>query len=659
MAKKKQAATLVLQARQRLAVGRRDEATGLLTRSLALDPKNADAWSLLGGLHGLAGNAQESERCCQRALEIDPGRGEAWFNLAQAQLLRKRLDAAIDALQRLVRLQPRNRDGIILLGDTLIRAGRRAQGLARYLEAAAVDPSHGPVYYRLGEFGPGDPGFDQAWKLVDRASSRADAPAEVLIGRAKLSLHRNASMDALDAARRAVDLAPDNAGAHAMLGIAYEAELHFALAVGAFRRAVELNPRDLRYRCGLARALAFSGATEEAGAIAAELEAQAPTHEEVVRSLSKILARTGRHDEAAAMLRRLPGKSPTHLFELAHIKRFDGDAEEIRAIEEARAAAGHLPARERARLCFALGKVYGDSGDYDRSFAAYAQGNALVRGTIEHDPTELARRFERIVQVFDQDPALSAATGTDSRVPIFILGMPRSGTTLVESIIGAHPDVFPGGELPLIGLLSRYLDHQAGRPYPQSVGQVAPTLEREAAALLIEDLAELSQGAGRVTDKLPGNFERIGLIRRLFPRAAIVHVKRHPADTCLSIYFQLFAPERHRYSWDLSELGAYYREYLRLMDHWRSLLGDALIEIRYEDLILNREAETRRLIAACGLDWSDRCIEDFQRSQQAVQTASQWQVRQPIYRTSLLRYKSYEPHLGPLFDALGDCVETD
>ena len=240
-----------------------------------------------------------------------------------------------------------------------------------------------------------------------------------------------------------------------------------------------------------------------------------------------------------------------------------------------------------------------------------------------------------------------------SNLPIFIVGMPRSGTTLTEQIIASHPAVYGAGELEAISRISQELskDHEDTGGYPECMLHFQNQEIEKLANGYLSNLRALAGDVLHVTDKMPHNFLHLGLIAILFPGARVVNCKRHPLDTCLSIYTQKFT-NVHPYAYDLTELGQYYRQYERLMAHWEHVLADRIFTIQYEELIEEPEATSRRLIGYIDLPWDDRCLE-FHETERPVKTASQWQVRQPVYKKSVNRWENYETHLAPLKRALG------
>jgi hypothetical protein len=244
--------------------------------------------------------------------------------------------------------------------------------------------------------------------------------------------------------------------------------------------------------------------------------------------------------------------------------------------------------------------------------------------------------------------------GDSSRLPIFVLGMPRSGTTLTEQIIASHPQVHGAGELPYLMEIARR-DIGSGSVFPNNLHSLDRMKLTAMAAEYVTRLQRRAPGMRHITDKMPSNFYAVGLIHLMLPNARIIHVKRNPVDTCLSCFTQPFSSEQN-YTFDLAELGRYYVDYFRLMQHWREVLPTgAFLDVQYEDIVADKEVQARRIIEYCGLEWNDACL-DFHKNKRAVQTASAVQVRQPIYQSSVERWRKYERFLGPLLDALGDVV---
>jgi tetratricopeptide (TPR) repeat protein len=307
--------------------------------------------------------------------------------------------------------------------------------------------------------------------------------------------------------------------------------------------------------------------------------------------------------------------------------------------------------RDLCFLLFAAGRLCDENGDHDRAFAHHVRANSLKHQDYKPDACHV--KTAEIMEVFDRDTLRRLRPhGFDDGRFVFIVGMPRSGTTLVEQILSAHPSVHGGGELPDISAISRTLgEHTATqRDYPRSVLHVGPEAIRGFGKAYARGVGARAPDAKRITDKSPLNFQHVGLISVLLPNAKIIHCTRHPLDTCLSCFFQNFV-DNHEYSFSLDGLGHFYADYRRLMRHWDGVIDDPPLTVEYERLVAEPEREARRLIGYLGLPWDPSCLR-FDESRRPVQTASRWQVRQPIYTTSTGRWRAYEAQLAPLIRVL-------
>ncbi len=326
-----------------------------------------------------------------------------------------------------------------------------------------------------------------------------------------------------------------------------------------------------------------------------------------------------------------------------------GDAE-LAALEALAANPGHLPSSKMRHIHFALGKALEDVGEFDRAFEQWLKANALIRQDIDYDEAVDEQFFHQIAERFDSELFDRFQTAGDpSPVPIFILGMPRSGSTLAEQILASHPLVFGAGELPSLHIVANSTLGPDNRPapFPACVSTFGVHDFRQLGRAYLETLPALPDGKSRITDKAPTNFVYVGLIRLILPDAKIIHTMRDPIDTCLSCFSKYFTTAI-KFSCDLGELGRFYRRYTELMAHWRTVLPpSSMLDVGYENVVDNLEEQARRLIDFCGLPWDDRCL-SFHKTKRPVTTASCVQVRRPLYRSSLERWRRYEAHLGPL-----------
>jgi hypothetical protein len=350
-------------------------------------------------------------------------------------------------------------------------------------------------------------------------------------------------------------------------------------------------------------------------------------------------------DEAEALYRRAIGIKPDFPRAWAGIAglRKMTAAEGDWLAQAERIARKDLPAREEVHLRYALGKYFDDVEEFDQAFHHYRRANELAKSCRPgHDRRQLSGTFDLMTQFYDADWLSEAKIHANaSPRPVFIVGMPRSGTSLAEQILASHPAVFGAGEIPFWNLSSAQVAAAAVRGEPAHAA-VAPVADA-----YLKLLADRSAEALRVTDKMPGNFAHMGLIHAAFPSARFIHMRRGPIDTCLSIYFQNFHLV-HSYTNDLGDLAHYYTEYLRIMDHWRSVLPPGVIlEVPYEALIDDVETWSRRMVQFIGMPWDAACLE-FHRTSRNVSTFSRWQVRQKISKSSVDRWRNYAQHVGPL-----------
>lgn len=315
--------------------------------------------------------------------------------------------------------------------------------------------------------------------------------------------------------------------------------------------------------------------------------------------------------------------------------------------------------KERIFTHFALGKVFNDHKNYEAAFECYLKGNQLANSFLSYDKNQDEDRVNKLISAFSGTFIENhKKLGISSNTPIIIVGMPRSGTTLTEQIISSHPNVIGAGEVAFWSNTIKSLELMLGTdaPYPDNLSLISEPLAHEIANRYESSLYKITGAAIKpphITDKMPHNFLNIGLIALLFPNAKIIHTSRAPLDTCLSIFFQNFIHEAHPYAFDLENLGHHYKQYERIMRHWHAVLPGRIMDIQYEDTISDPEYWSRKLIEHIGLEWNDACLAPH-KLERTVKTASHWQVRQPIYKTSVERWKHYEQFLGPLINALKD-----
>jgi len=631
------------------------EADALYRRVLAADPRHVDALHLSGVIAAQSGRHAEAEALIGRALALSPDFALAHYNRGNALRALGRNADALGAYQRAVRLNPRHAAAHNNLGVALRALGRSGEALGAYRRALELQPHYPEAHFNLGvalgEMGRHDDALAAYGQAIAQQPDYADA--FINQGLALQALRRHG--DAAQAFQRAVALRPEQADAHSALGAALQELGRHDAALAAHRRALELDPGDAAAWLRFGVTWQALGRPDEAAAAyrrALELE---PDSIEAHVSLAVALQELGEAEAAMASAERALALDPASArawFIRADLKRFAADDPDIETMEALLAGADDRAASEEDRLDleFALSKAWMDVGGPDPAFANLNAGNRRMRATFRYEAAADEARFAAIARAFTPDlMARFAGAGDPSDLPVFIVGMPRSGTTLVEQILASHPDVHGAGELNVLNEVVAAARLDVAR----NLGALPPPALAALGRAYVSRVAALAPGHRRVVDKMPGNFQYAGLIALALPNARVIHCRRGAIDTCLSIYSKKFTG-RQDYAYDLAELGRYYRAYDALMAHWRGLLApERFLEVRYEALVGDLEPEARRLTAFSGLPWDDACL-DFHRNQRPVRTASVNQVRQPIYRTSVARWKPYAAHLGPLLAALGD-----
>ena len=448
-----------------------------------------------------------------------------------------------------------------------------------------------------------------------------------------------------------LSLKPKDAEAHFTLGLVLKELGQTQKAIKCFERALSLRPDYVDARIKLAQVLGELGRAEEALVQLEKVIDLKPDDTQAHISLAVTLRELGHAELALARLEQHLSTKPKCGELYYHIAALSPKQELISVVEELISDPG-LPNRDAIYCHLALGNIYQGGKSFDQAFSHFQKANMQYRETYAYDLKETTRFVDKLIDVYSQrffQRKREVVTATE--LPIFILGMPRSGSTLVEQIISSHELVHGAGEIDAMPTITRTITQQLehANPYPECMSLFDGEMAREYSARYLQDLTLHSSTAKRITDKMPGNFFRVGLIKALFPDARIIHCQRNPLDICISIFLNFF-PDL-KWSFELTELGNYYLDYQRLMSHWQNLFPGEIFDVQYEDLVMNQERVSKQLIDYLGLEWDDKCL-DFHNNERDVRTHSNIQVRQPMYKNSINRWKHYECHLQPLIDVL-------
>jgi tetratricopeptide (TPR) repeat protein len=622
--------------------------------AVRLDARNGEARFQLANLLLARSDVVGAATQYQAALEIDPNNADVHQSLGLALQRLKQFQAAVLHHERALALKPRFALAHISLGDAYRHLERYDAAIAQYQQALAVNPQLTDAYINLGGTLQLTGRRDEAIAVYQRALTTNPGLADAHYNLGNLYSDHNNLQAAIAHYERAIALRP-TAEAHNNLANVLRKQGNAVQAIAHYEQAVRLNPQYAAALRMLGDALLNQNRADEACVRYREALASGPEDPLTLNHLAAALLVAGRIDDASRAYEQVIEIAPQNLgiqLNYAAVKPFAKDDTRLARLEEFASRAETLPDDQRIALHFTLGKAYADLKDAERSFRHLALGNALKRRYMGYDERETLAHIGRIRDTFTKD-LLDARcdAGHPSDAPIFVVGMPRSGTTLVEQILASHPRVFGAGELTDFAVATEATSRRNASSFPEMLRKISNDDLTELGKTYVESVSKLTGPHDRVVDKMPSNFLFVGLIRLALPRARIIHVKRDPVDTCLSCFSILFS-EGQAFAYDLGELGRYYRAYDALMGHWREALPPGgMLEVRYEDLVKDLDGHARRLIAFCGLDWDDRCL-SFHETKRPVQTASLVQVRKPIYGDSIGRWRFYGERLKPLLDAI-------
>lgn len=571
-----------------------------------------------------AGDAQAAALAYQAEIKSDPSFGLAFAGFGSLMLRLGRLEPAIAALKEAVRLLPTNPSPLGSLAMALMRRGRAGEAREFARKLVALTPQAAPAYRLLADCchaAEDMPGIVEAYTLGHKALP-TNAELLFLLAKALINANKNERAEnTLNAAFEQIEATPTLLG---LLGDAYFRQSKLGEATEVVNRALEMDPN-----CQYA-----------------------------VMVLARLRWAEDKADEAAALLERLtPPLEPPAVVTFAQVRRRQKrEAEAEKLLEDLIASPQHK-ADALAAARFVLGAIRESQSRFDEAFQLYKDANDSVLARFDSEGT---RRFiDSLMDVYNAWKAPTYARGDPTDVPIFIVGMPRSGTSLVEQILASHPEVFAAGELSDLEIISNRTCRRLGlqpRPYPIYLPQLTHEQLVAMGRPYLDRIRANAPAATRHTDKMPHNFRHVGLIWQLFPNARIIHCRRDPIDTCLSCYSISFNAS-HSYSNSLEGLAFMYGEYRRLMQHWRTALPLNMLEVVYEDLVHSPEEWSRKIVDFAGLPWNEKCL-DFHKTKRAVLTASVDQVRRPVYDSSIGRWQKFEAHLKPLIDAMGELAHV-
>ena len=603
-------------------------------------------WKLLGA--ALVQQGKDAVLEFERASQLLPGDAEAHYCLAEALQDRENFLSALDSYRRTIELNPIWPEAHNNLGTALLAVGRPAEALERFDAAVSLRPEfaaawggRGDAMLRLDRLEDAVDSYQRMLLLEPNLPQTQIKLANALRGLGKLQQAFVVSLEALR-------MAPDLVEAHYGIGNVYFELGRLDQAAEAYKHSIALAPGYAEAHSALSMIYRQMGRPIESAVSCRQALALQPNAPDAIAMQGEIFASDGDFQAAEAEFRRALALNPELSEGWAGIARCRkmtaADDRWLEAVQDL--AAKPLPVRQKALLNFALGKYFDDLNRYGSAFAHYRAANELTkRYGIRYDRAQMARVVERNIAVQDAAWLRSAHTGNSSSRPVFIVGMPRSGTSLAEQILASHPAIFGAGELP-------FWNAAAGRLFrPNGAAQKESSNLCTLAIHYLHEIQTRSPDAQRVIDKMPANLMNLGIIHAALPNARIIHLRRNPVDTCLSIYFQIFS-NAHPYANDLDDLTHFYSQYVRMATHWQNVLpSEALLDVPYEALVDDPEKWTRSMLEFLDLPWDARCM-DFHLTKRTVVTSSNWQVRQEINKSSVGRWHHYADFVKPLKDLL-------
>ena len=582
----------------------------------------------------------------QKKIPLESG---VQFALSEALAGAGKLSAAVRECRAGVEIAPHSLEGWLHLGRLCLAIEDGPGALEAFLKARAIDSTNLHVISGQAEAFAMAGDFDSAAKIFTDALEIAPHHVELTIALARTYDAAGKFEQAEGVLRDACRTSPDQISLWLTLGFALRGWDRIEDAQDSCEEARQHHPDSEEL---LAQAASFAYELrnlEKAVSLYQQLVKLNPDNPVVQNDLAQALASLGNHEDSERRFRALT--ESFHFFtkpwlNIAIGKKFTQSDPDLKAMLSISKQAA-LPSDQKMHLNFALGKAFDDVKQFDRAFSFYRKGNQQYREQINFDAGSVKHYFDLIKDAFTAEKSKRLCSlGSADRKPIFILGMPRSGTTLLEQVLCAHPEIGTAGELRDLARIARTFSMTASQPWPACISELEQKDISQMASDYLESLERQNSKDAFVIDKMPQNFLHTGLAAALFPNAILIHCVRDPLDTCLSSYFQIF-PGGIDFAYDLEDLGHYYRSYQNLMDYWRKILGSRLVDLRYEELVSDPRKALHPILEKLDLPWSDACL-SHQESIQRVDTLSLYQVRQPLNKGSTQRWRNYEKHLSPL-----------
>jgi len=607
----------------------------------------APAHTNLAMLFHSQGKLRNAEKYYQSSLKLDNNQPVAHFNLGAILQAHDRIDDAALQYQEAIEANPGYAKAYANLGYILRQKEQFDQSVINYRKALEFSPDTPEIHYNLGLSLLAQGYIDEAEQCHNISLQLNPGFSDAWAGLGAVHAYKDNTLKTMECYEQALNLNKNNINAMCDMAKSFSAQGLHEKAMEYVKQALLLGPNNIETRLLQGNIFLSLGNLEKVLSTCKFITRISPGNISVLGLSAAAYEKSGDANKAYSLIEPLLDNNPK--FETVMVfsslsKSLDRIGDAITMMESVLTNNNHLTPSNYRHIYFSLGKACDTLGDYDTAFNYFDKGNKLKKTSfsIENHRNEI----DALMNTFNRDFISEHTLDTSSTRPVFIIGMPRSGTSLVEQILASHPNVFGAGELDDITniAVSLYTKHTDVCLQPTDKKKLSTI-----AKIYTDRLEELNSSTLRVTDKMPGNFMHLGLINILFPNAYIIHCIRDPLDTCLSCFFQDFG-RNHPWKYNLKNIGQYYGEYRRLMDHWYNL-NIKIHDITYEDLVENQKAVTKKLLGFTALDWDDNCLQ-FHKNKRFIWTASYNQVRQPLYKKSVARWKNYESHIETLIETL-------
>jgi tetratricopeptide (TPR) repeat protein len=639
--------------------GHADKAEVICRSAAERNPDDINMVALLGAILLKSNQIAEAEKYLRQAIQLAPSFAKPHEDLGHLLVEKGQHEEAAEILRKATRLDPNLDQAFFNLGKALAMLGEGKKADKAFEKSFELNPERKNLALAAEHQKEGR--WDEAEKLYREVlrSNPSNVDAMRLLGNLTLQTGRIYQAERLF--RRALSNAPDFVLAQIDLGFALKKQSRLEEAIDQFRQVVRLEPDNVQATYLLGSTQSIAAQTYQAVEAYQRVLELAPKHAGAMLGLGHVLKTVGRQEEAIEAYRNCIREKPQNgeiYWSLANLKTYRLSDEDIHEMESRVSAEGDhdekLSDESRVNFLFALAKAYEDRGEFGQAWEYYQEGNHCRRMQENYDPVRDEVMNDVIVEVFNQE-FLSENTGLGhpSAEPIFVVGLPRSGSTLIEQILASHSQVEGTAELPYAGSVATSLNRNRadGVNYPRAVRE----LNEEHFKRLGGDYLELArihrtEGKPFFIDKMPNNFPTVGFIHLILPNAKIIDARRYPLDSCLSSFRQLFA-RGQSFTYDLTEIGEYFIQYQRMMDHWHEVLPGRCLTVQYEEVVTDFENQVSRLLDYCDLPFEDACI-NFHQTERPVRTASSEQVRQPVYSKSVNFWRNHEEHLAELIEVL-------